>query len=522
VAARGEAGTKSKRAQPPVDLSELLNLAFDAIFVRTFLDRRIIYWNRAAESLYGFTAAEALGKIPGDLLRTQYPIPLEAIEQTLADTGRWEGRLLQFRRDDTQIPVNGRWALRRDPEGRPDAIVEINSDASTEFQAQEKLGDSEARFRLLVEAVQDYAIFMLDQDGYIRSWNAGAARIKGYSAEEAIGKHFSIFYPPEDIASDKPGKELVIAGAQGRLEDEGWRLRKDGSRFWANVVITALYDGSGKLTGFGKVTRDLTKQKRAEEQLLELRAREAAQLAQRAERAVELEQAKSRLLNLASHELRGPLAVLRGYISMIADGTIPPERLPSIAPILVAKATQMNSLVQQMLESARLDDSRMQLSKRLVDVRRVVDAAVEEFRPLLPPAQQIVVHADGAVVAEADPGRLQTIVSNLVDNAIKYSLGHGPIVVTVGAQHGNAQVAVRDQGPGLTPEQMGRLFGRFERILTPENQHIPGTGLGLHLSRELARLHGGELTARSAPGLGSEFLLSVPLVPAAEPAEISG
>jgi PAS domain S-box-containing protein len=147
---RGEAGSQSKRAEPPVDPAELLDLSFDAIFVRTFADRRIIYWNRAAESLYGFTAGDALGKIPVDLLRTKYPIPLEAIEQTLAAIGRWEGTLIQVRADGTQIPVNGRWALMRDQQGRPDAIVEINSDLSQEFLAREKLGASEERFRLLI------------------------------------------------------------------------------------------------------------------------------------------------------------------------------------------------------------------------------------------------------------------------------------------------------------------------------------------------------------------------------------
>jgi PAS domain S-box-containing protein len=390
-------------------------------------------------------------------------------------------------------------------------IPSASEPAQGSADPHQPLGDSEQRFHLLVDAVQDYAIFMLDPNGYIESWNAGAERIKGYTAEEAIGRHFSIFYPPEDIARNKPARMLALARAQGRIEDDAWRMRKDGSRFWANVVITALYDRQGELRGFGKVTRDLTERKRAEDEIVELRAREAAQLAERAKQATELEKAKSRLLNLASHELRGPLAVLRGYISMMADGTIKPDQLQSVVPILMAKATQMNSLVQQMLESARLEDSRMQLALRTMDLRSIVERAVEEWRPLAPAGQRIDLMCDGSVMAELDPVRVQTIVGNLLDNAIKYSLGRGNIVVTVDAPGSQARVRVRDQGPGIKPAQMSRLFGRFERIVTEDNQHIPGTGLGLHLARELAQLHHGQLMASSVPGEGSEFTLTLPL-----------
>ena len=499
-------------AQQSVDPRELLDLAFDAIFVRTFADRRIIYWNRAAEAIYGFTEREALGRIPSELLGSEYPIPLVEIERTLAETGRWEGVIIHYHRDGHQVVVNGRWALKRDKREQPEAILEINSDVTAEYQARQRLGVSEERFKLLVEAVQDYAIFMLDPAGYILSWNAGAQRIKGYTADEAIGQHFSIFYPPEEIAADKPGKELVTARSVGRLEDEGWRLRKDGSRFWANVVITALYDSEGKLRGFAKVTRDLTERKRIQDEIVELRTREAAQLAEQARKATELERAKSRLLNLASHELRGPLAVLRGYVSMIADGTIKPDQIEAVIPILVAKATQMNSLVQQMLESARLEDSRMQLVTRPVDLRSVVARALEEWTPLVPAGQAIEVFlAETPVRTEIDAGRVQTIVANLLDNAIKYSLGQGPIVVSVDSADSRARVRVRDSGPGISAEHMERLFGRFERIVTEQNQHIAGTGLGLHLARELARLHDGDLTAVSSPGKGSEFTLTLPL-----------
>ncbi len=185
------------------------------------------------------------------------------------------------------------------------------------------LGDQLA---LLVSSVVDYAILMLDATGKIVTWNEGAERIKGYTADEIIGRHFSIFYPPEDARSRKPDWELEIAKREGRYEEEGWRLRKDGTRFWANVVITALRDESGKLRGFGKVTRDLTERRRQENARDAEREREAARLRAHADRMAELERTKAHFLNLASHELRGPLTVVRGYNSMMQDGSIPLSR----------------------------------------------------------------------------------------------------------------------------------------------------------------------------------------------------
>ena len=159
----------------------------------------------------------------------------------------------------------------------------------------------EERFRLLVESVKDYAIFMLDPSGHVTTWNAGAERIKGYTAEEIIGKHFSIFYPPEDVAAGKCERELEVATREGRFEDEGWRVRKDGSRFWANVVITALRNPQGALIGFAKVTRDLTERRQAEENLRALAAEKAA-LAEKSR----IQEFQERFLAILGHDLLNP------------------------------------------------------------------------------------------------------------------------------------------------------------------------------------------------------------------------
>ena len=326
--------------------SHLLDLAFDAIFVRTFGDRRITYWNKGAENMYGYAREEALGQQPAQLLKSTYPEPLEQIEAQLAADGRWEGEIRHVRRDGVELIVASRWALQVDASGQPEAILEINSDITVARKAAVELERIQAMFGLLVSGV-----LALDPDGHVITWNEGAQRIKGYTAEEIIGRHISIFYPEEDVRAGRPSWELVVAAREGRYEHIGWRLRSDGSRFWADVVITALRDETGELRGFAKVTRDLTIQQAEEERKNEERRREAEQLRAHAERMGQLERSKAEFLNLASHELRGPLTVVRGYVSMMEDGTISTDQVPRVARLLAGKLAQMELLIQQMLEA---------------------------------------------------------------------------------------------------------------------------------------------------------------------------
>ena len=214
------------------DQHELIDLAFDAMFTRSFDERSITSWNRGAERLYGWTRAEALGKNATELLCSEYPIPLEQIEEELKSTGEWQGQIVQCHKSGKRITAKCRWGLQSDNAGRPVAILEINSDLSQQRQATERLTRSEERFRLLVSAVVEYAIFMLDPDGTIVSWNEGAQRIKGYTADEIIGRHFSLFYTPEDRAAKLPTRVLQKAMRHGQFRGEGWRVRQDGVSSW--------------------------------------------------------------------------------------------------------------------------------------------------------------------------------------------------------------------------------------------------------------------------------------------------
>jgi signal transduction histidine kinase len=253
--------------------------------------------------------------------------------------------------------------------------------------------------------------------------------------------------------------------------------------------------------------------RQADAAVAELREREAASLRQQIEQSMQLEQLKTDFLKLASHELRGPLGVVRGYISMMEDGTLAPvgEHVSPVLPLLRAKLDEMNRLINEMLETARLDDSALQLQLARLDLRDVVHEAVRSLEPLAGARHRLVTETPGSPVeVTGDRSRLSMIVTNLVHNALKYSPDGGQVRVCCRAG-GCAEVAVEDEGVGIATEDQDRLFTRFGRIATPETAGIAGTGLGLYLSRDLARRHGGDVSVVSEPGRGSTFTLSLPL-----------
>jgi PAS domain S-box-containing protein len=266
-------------------LGELLDLAPVGVIVREFRTDTIIHWSRGAQEIYGWSPEEALGQATHVLLETQFPVSKEDVDDSLLRTGRWEGELVHTRRGGGQIVVASRQALQGGERGQPEATLEINTDISYRKHILEGLRESEDRFRLLVESVQDYAIFMLSAEGRVVTWNAGAQRLKGYRLDEIVGQPSARFYSAEDVANGVPAALLARAATEGRAQAEGWRIRKDGSRFWADVLITALRDEHGELRGFAKVTRDLTERKQAEETRAAASRQEGARAASEAAQA---------------------------------------------------------------------------------------------------------------------------------------------------------------------------------------------------------------------------------------------
>ncbi len=384
--------------------------------------------------------------------------------------------------------------------------------AQTEAAATE-LRTSEERFRLLVEGVRDYAIFLLDPAGRVTSWNQGAERIKGYRAEEIVGRHFSTFYQADDVAAGEPARALRVAEQQGRFEAEGWRVCKDGSRFWASVIITALRNDAGRLRGFAKVTRDITERKRMQDQLLEAEHREVAKLREHADRMAALEHTKSQFLNLASHELRTPVSLIRGYLSLFEEGDLGElnERGKQAIAVLSAQARELHLLIGRMLEVARLEKG-VDTGGEHLDLRQVARTAVESVRGQAGATHRFTLIApDDSMPVVADPRQLRTILDNLLDNSVKYSPEGGEVVCRVFAERRWARVEIQDHGVGMEPAQLEQLFRPFGRIITDHTAPILGAGLGLYLSREYARFEGGDITVKSEPGRGSTFTLRVPL-----------
>jgi PAS domain S-box-containing protein len=361
-------------------------------------------------------------------------------------------------------------------------------------------------YRLLVASVCDYGIFALDPTGRVATWNDGAARIKGYTADEIIGCHFSKFYPADDLAAGKPAMELQTASEVGRFEDEGWRLRNDGTRFWANVVITALRDENGHLVGFAKVTRDLTERRAAELQRVE----DARQLAD----AEAANRAKSEFLTALSHELRTPLNAIGGYIDLLAlgiHGDVTDEQRNALERVR-ANQQHLLWLISDLLNFSRIEAGRIHYR---IEAVRLADVAAR-VRPMVEPQAAgrdiaLVWQAeDATVVALADSPKVDQILLNLVTNAVKYTGSGGEVSVRHVRAGKWAVLEVSDTGMGIPEDQLEAIFEPFTQVGRSLTSHHEGTGLGLAISRELARALGGDLSVASEPGQGSTFRLTLP------------
>jgi len=370
-------------------------------------------------------------------------------------------------------------------------------DITKRNRAQEELRKSEERFRLLVSNVKDYAILMLDPDGHVASWNDGAERIKGYKAAEIVGQHFSRFYLEEDLRGGKPAWELDVATREGRFEDEGWRVRKDGSRFWANVVITALRDEAGQLRGFGKVTRDITERKRAEE---ELRLRNA-----------QLDAANKELETFSysvSHDLRAPLRSIDGFSQALLEDCADKLDVGEKSNLdrIRAAARRMGLLIDDLLNLARVARSEMRRERvDISDLARVVVADLKKTQP----ERRVEFRIEGGMEATGDPQLLRLVYENLIGNAWKFTSKREFAQVEIGRSHENGTRAyfVRDNGAGFDQAYAGKLFGAFQRL--HGMTEFPGTGVGLATVQRIIHRHGGKIWAEGAVDQGASFYFTL-------------
>jgi PAS domain S-box-containing protein len=443
------------------------------------LSGRLVRANRSMSALFGVPVQDLVGVSLADLTGDD-----DDVERALARVAAGEAAVQVEHRGQTSENRHFRSTLSPvlDARGRPLYLFLQVLDVTRQVMAEAELRRTEARFRLLVETVQDYAIFMLDPDGRIASWNSGAERSKGYAADEIIGRHFRVFYPPEVAATGHCERELELALRDGKYEEEGWRVRKDGSRFWATVTITAVHDDDGELIGFAKVTRDNTERREMLEQLA---------------RAAE---AQAEFFAITAHELRSPITVLTGSAQTLArhhDQLTGDERA-ELSDGMGRSAEQLRRLLADLLTASRLQAHKLDLDITSLDLAEHVQQAVGVLRHSVGESEVTVAIEPGLRVA-ADPVRLTQVVDNLVLNAVRH--GRSPVRLAA-AVHGDlVELSVHDAGAGVDEELQPRLF---ERFATGSNR---GTGLGLFLVRELARAHGGDATYRVDDGA---FVVTLP------------
>jgi len=470
-------------------------------------DGYILSWNAGAKRLKGYTRQEIIGRHfsifypPEDIARgkTKWELEIAARE------GRFEDEGWRIRKDGTQFWANVIITALRAPDGELVGFAKITRDLTERRDAEEELRQSEERFRLIVQTVKDYAIFMLDPQGNVATWNEGARRIKGYNADEIIGRHFSTFYPHADLERGKPAWELEVATREGRFEDEGWRIRKDGTQFWANVIITALFN-KGRLVGFAKVTRDLTERKASEERAV----RDASRLAA----AEAASRTKSEFLATMSHELRTPLNAIGGYAELIDMGVAGAINEEQRSYLMRIRNSQQHllAIINDLLNYSRSEAGQIVYEMGEVSLHEVVDSAVPMMTPQAQSKDITVAHGPcaQAATAWADQQKVEQIVLNLLSNAVKFTPEGGRITISCGQGEDRGTITVSDNGPGIPPDKTEAIFEPFVqlgRTLTSQQQ---GTGLGLAISRDLARAMNGDLAVGNTPGGGATFTLTLP------------
>jgi len=481
---------------------------------------QVLTWNTGATRIKGYQPDEIIGQhfskfYPPEAIRRHLP---EHELRVAGAKGRFEDEGWRVRKDGTRFWANVVITALRDDAGELQGFAKVTRDLTQRREHEEALRQSEERFRLLVEGVSDYAIFMLDPNGYVMTWNVGAERIKGYKSHEIIGQHFSKFYPLDAVEGGWPQHELQVAAETGRFVDEGWRIRKDGTKFWANVTITSLRDEGGRLRGFAKLTRDLSERYRTEAREADesqrddlLEAERSARMA--AQRAAHM---KDEFLATLSHELRTPLSAILGWTQILRKQGVPkPEDFHRAMEIIERNTRAQTQLIDDLLDLSRVMSGRIRLDVQQIAIIDVVREAVESAEPT---AQTKAVRLESILdprggMVSGDPARLQQVFWNLLSNAIKFTPKGGKVQVLLQRINSHMEFSVSDNGIGIPAGFLPHVFDRFSQNDSSTTRSYGGLGLGLAISKQLVELHGGTLEAKSpGEGQGATFIVHLPLI----------
>lgn len=469
-------------AHPPATLNaaRLIDQVVDYAIIALDGSGTIESWNTGAERLKGYSAEEAIGRSFSMFYTDEdrrAGLPLTLLDEARAK-GRVESLGWRVRKDGTRFWADVVITALHDDFGTVVAFGKVVRDLTARHELEESLRRSEERFRVLVSQVKDYAIIALDPSGTIESWNVGAAWLKGYTADEAIGRSFSMFYNEEDRRAGLPLRLLDVARQEGRVEHTGWGIRKDGTRFWGDVVITALHDDDDNLTGFAKVTRDLTERKQFEEE-------------------------QASFLATIAHDFRTPITAMKGFTELVPDA--PEAMREDFLRRIDANADRLMQMMKDLVSYATAHAVSTTNRPELFDLAGLARQTVPTMGSAFELAR--VVLPQGRALVKADQASLERVLINLVGNALKYST-NGPIVVDVVRVDDRVRLTVSDQGRGIAPDDVERIFDEFERgsLATDDG----GTGLGLTSVKSLVNEQGGSVQMDSVVGEGTTVTVELP------------
>ena len=510
IRAVGQGSDGEVRVIPPADDETLHRRLVESVqdYAIVALDSKgvVVTWNIGAQSLKGYAPEEIIGRHfstfypPGDIAAGR---PERALLDA-ARNGRGEDDGWRIRKDGTRFWANVVITPLHDDAGEIIGFAKVTRDQTDRRRHEDELRISEERFRLLVQSVRDYAIFMLDPNGRVTSWNAGSERIKGYTAEEIIGQHINTFYPAADVAANKTKMELDHASRFGSYEEEGWRVRKDGSCFWANVLITAIRNPDGKLVGFAKVTRDLTERKAAQERSIA----DARRLAE----TESASRTKSEFLAAMSHELRTPINATLGYTDLMemgVGGDLTDQHRDYLARIRGSQQYLLR-IITDLLNYSKIEAGQVDYNIENVVVHDIMETVLPMIEPQALAKGLTIRHGPcpTGLEALADRARSEQVILNLLVNAVKFTPAGGTITIGCGSRDSRVVITIADTGPGVPGEHRVNIFEPFVQVGRSLTSGHEGTGLGLAISRDLARAMGGDLLLDSSD-TGAIFTLSL-------------
>jgi PAS domain S-box-containing protein len=477
---------------------EFVSQVKDYAIFRMDPEGRALSWNEGVDNVLGYAREEFIGSsvelafLPEDVAAGIPWRELEVARTTgSANDDRW-----MRRKDGAAFFAAGRTMRVTDGNGNCIGFTKVLRDETQRVLAEERQSESQARFRALVQNIPDYAIFLLDAGGLVTEWTEGAQRVKGYTPQETLGHHLAMFYTPEDIAAGEPQRELRQASDMGRVEREGWRIRKGGERFWVNEIATAIRGDDGKLLGFTKISRDLTERKRSEQAL------------------AEADQRKDEFLAVLAHELRNPLAPLRNGLQILRLTGKEDLGLQLAVNMMERQLKHLVRLVDDLLDVARITSGKVELHRGQVDLNEALNASIEASRVAIDQrSHELVMETVGEPVwVEGDFHRLTQVFSNLLSNAAKYTDAGGRIALRLRRTVDAATVTVTDTGIGIPTADLRLVFDLFSQVRSHQGRGGGGLGIGLSLVKSLVSLHNGTVTASSAgPGAGSTFEVHLPL-----------